>query len=361
MVWLLVVILLSNILMYHLLSPAENHVAEEQGRAPSVEEDNINVFTLDTLRRFSGKKMHISINGTAGQALVLQLNNRVIASKISTGHVLPFDDVSLSDGRNEFVAWAVKPGGASELIDSFTVTIHSARLKYLSRPLYSVLHRPKQLALTFDGGSSDKGTLEILDILKTAKVRCTMFLTGRFIQNFPHLVERILADGHEIGNHTYNHPHLTSLEKDGGNTRRDYVDEAYMSGQLNGTDSIFYSRFNQHLKPYWRAPFGEINPRIVHWAAKLGFRHVGWSAHCDSWDWVADTTSKLYRSPADIEAHFLALDDKTGLSGKIILMHLGSERSKEFPYQSLADLIQRLHERGYRLVKISELLQPPNS
>ena len=275
--------------------------------------------------------------------------------------MLQFDDVSLYDGRNAFVAWALKPGGASELIDSFTVTLHSARLKYLSRPLYSVLNRPKQLALTFDGGSSDRGTLEILDILKTAKVRCTMFLTGRFINNFPHLVERILADGHEIGNHTYNHPHLTNLEKDGGNALRDYVDRAYMYRQLRGTDSIFYSRFQQHMKPYWRAPFGEINTQIVRWAAALGFRHVGWTAHCDSWDWVADTTSKLYRSPVDIEAHFLSLDDERGLSGKIILMHLGSERKKDYPYEALADLIQRLRKRGYRFVKISELLQPPNS
>jgi peptidoglycan/xylan/chitin deacetylase (PgdA/CDA1 family) len=108
--------------------------------------------------------------------------------------------------------------------------------------------------------------------------------------------------------------------------------------------------------PYWRAPFGEINKEILFWAAELGYRHIGWSSRCDSWDWVEDTTSNLYRSSLEIKKHFLQLEEKKGLKGKIILMHLASERLSDFPYENLPGLIDELRGRGYSFLKISQLL-----
>lgn len=344
--------------MYSLFAPVSNQNDENRVTVKPAEGAVAEKITLDTLRHFSKKRMTLSITTASGRAVVLQKNGVAIASKISTGKQMVLSDVNLYNGRNVLALWTIKANGSIELVDSFTVVLQSVRTKILSRPVYSVGHRSGMLALTFDGGSSNKGTEQILDILKKEKLRCTMFLTGRFVQHFPHLVDRILADGHEIANHSYNHPHLTNLEIDGSNTLRPYVDRAYIHRQLVTTDSIFFKGFGQHMKPYWRAPFGEINPQILRWAAELGFRHIGWSAQCDSWDWVADTTSKLYRSPAEIEVHFLAVESEKGLSGKIILMHLSSKRSLGFPYESLAAMIHDLRNRGYRFVKISELLQP---
>ncbi len=357
MIWLLGIIILSNIIMYQFLKPDQSSSIKKSAVAMH-DTAQSNMYALDTLRHFSQKEMTVSVAALPGQAVILQNNGIAVDTRVGGRDKVIFSDIRLHNGLNHLAVWVVNDKGQSTLADSFSVTLSNRRSRILARPVYSVAKRKGLVALTFDGGSSDRGTRHILDILRRAGLHCTMFLTGRFVEHFPHLVEQILSDGHEIGNHTYTHPHLTNLEKDGSNHKRAYVNSRYMYRQLNGTDSIFFKRFNQHMKPYWRAPFGEINPEILKWAADLGFRHIGWSAHCDSWDWVADTTSKLYRSPQEIEAHFLEVEAEKGLSGKIILMHLGSERKKDFPYETLTDLIQRLQKRGYRFVKISALLQP---
>ena len=72
---------------------------------------------------------------------------------------------------------------------------------------------------------------------------------------------------------------------------------------------------------------------------------------------MEDKSSKLYRTAAQIEDHFLQMENKDGLQGKIILMHLGSERKDDYPYLILDDLISSLKARGYSFKKISALLK----
>ncbi len=121
-------------------------------------------------------------------------------------------------------------------------------------------------------------------------------------------------------------------------------------------DSMFRRLTGIHLAPLWRAPFGELNRDILRWAAEAGWKHTGWSLRCDSWDWVADSASKLYRTPNEIVTHFERLEQSQGLNGRILLMHLSSERKNEFPYTVLGRLIDSLRGRGYRFVTVSGLL-----
>src|SRR5262249_11414867 len=69
---------------------------------------------------------------------------------------------------------------------------------------------PREVLVSFDGGSSDRGAVVILDALSRRGIRTTIFLTGEFIRRYPDVVHRIAADGHEVGNHTDTHPHLTT-------------------------------------------------------------------------------------------------------------------------------------------------------
>jgi len=263
----------------------------------------------------------------------------------------------LQKGNNRFVIWGVSPNGHSVLVDSFSLNYSAPRLDYLMQPVYHVKTQDKKVALTFDGGSSNKGTQEILDILYQEKIQSTMFLTGRFIENFPDMVNQIVDAGHEIGNHSLTHPHFTNIEINGKNSTRSKVNQKYFFEQLNKTDSIYYALKGSHMAPYWRAPFGEINRELLLWAAESGYRHIGWSYKCDSWDWVEDKTSELYRSSEQIKQHFLNLEEERGLNGKIVLMHLGSERKDDFPYENLASLIDELRNRGYEFLKVSEILR----
>lgn len=71
------------------------------------------------------------------------------------------------------------------------------------------------VAMTFDDGPHQSLTPQLLDILAARNIRATFYLIGRRVALYPELVRRIAAEGHEIGNHTWNHPRLTSLGNDG--------------------------------------------------------------------------------------------------------------------------------------------------
>ena len=266
-------------------------------------------------------------------------------------------DYTLRTGRNHFSVWRMDKTGRGILVDSFTVVLKSLRKDILSKSLRQFYMPDKVVALTFDGGSSDRGAETLLNMLDSLNIRSTIFLTGHFIKNYPDLVKKIVLAGHEIGNHSYSHPHLTSFEKDGLHNNLPYVNRALIHRQLLKTDSIFFVTTGKKMSLLWRAPYGELNDHILGWAAELGYLHVGWSAKCDSWDWVKDVSSPLYRNNADMLSHFLDLEEKYGLNGKIILMHLASERDGQMPYQILPELAENLRSRGYVFGKIGEMLQ----
>jgi peptidoglycan/xylan/chitin deacetylase (PgdA/CDA1 family) len=217
----------------------------------------------------------------------------------------------------------------------------------------------KMVALTFDGGSEATHTKEILSILKKQQVRCTMFLTGKFMEKYPDIVEEIIQDGHEIANHTYDHPHLTTYAQNASNGNETYVDFNYIQMQLFRTDSIFSQITGQHLKPFWRAPFGEYNQQILTWAAQMGYLHIRWTSGFDTFDWVVDESSKLYRTPQEFLDHFKRQEKNrsSGLNGVIVLMHLGSIRNQDHIFEALPHLIEFTKKNGYALVPISSLLQ----
>ncbi len=360
LLWLGLFILLSNLLLFLLFFPAQKQ--EPGGEKALTRADSTYAgegWHIDSLRSGLTGRLQLVARGRENQSLNVVHNGRLVQSVVSQPEeTLSLNPLQLKPGNNRVAVWALTASGTPYLVDSFTVWYNSARLQKLRRSVHYFKTSGKRVALTFDGGSSNKGTVEILDILEKNHIRCTLFLTGRFMENFPGLVRRMLADGHEIANHTYNHPHATRLELDGTNETRATMTEQRFKSQLARTDSIFSARFDQKLKPYWRAPFGEINPQILGWAAELGFRHIGWSARCDSWDWVRDPSSTLYRSAEQIKTHFLDLEERKGLSGKIILMHLGSERKKDFPYESLEALIMELKKRGYTFIKVSDFMKP---
>src|SRR3954470_5859801 len=69
----------------------------------------------------------------------------------------------------------------------------------------------KKLALTYDDGPNDPHTQHLLDVLAKHNVKATFFLIGKFVQQRPDIVARIIAEGHAIGNHTQTHPRLPLL------------------------------------------------------------------------------------------------------------------------------------------------------
>jgi peptidoglycan/xylan/chitin deacetylase (PgdA/CDA1 family) len=237
---------------------------------------------------------------------------------------------------------------------------------YLARDLSRGSIERKQVSLTFDGGSTDNATAQILDILKENQLHVTIFLTGGFIEKFPEITKRIVQEGHEVGNHTWSHPHLTSFANNKRNETLPNVNREFLQDQLNRTAKLFEQVTGAKMAPFWRAPYGEHNAEIRQWAAELGYRHVGWTKgrswqeSMDTMDWVADTTSGAYHTAEEILAHLMKMTENevNGINGGIILTHLGSERQDgDHFYTVLPRLIAGLREKNYTLVKVSELTE----
>ncbi len=236
-----------------------------------------------------------------------------------------------------------------------------------SRPLARGVERPasipdlsrgprdrREVVVSFDAGSSDRGSRQILDALRARGIRTTIFLTGEFIRRYPELVRRIVADGHEVGNHTETHPHLTTYARDGRQATRAGVDRAFVAGELSRTERLFHEATGRSLAPFWRAPFGEQNEEVRRWAAEAGYWHVGWTGGrtgLDGLDWISNPRSRGYRSSQRVVE---ALVERAE-NGGIVLLHLGSDRDDPVAPRIPA-LLDGLGARGFRFARASEFL-----
>jgi peptidoglycan/xylan/chitin deacetylase (PgdA/CDA1 family) len=223
--------------------------------------------------------------------------------------------------------------------------------------LHLVTDAGNRIAVTFDGNASSNGTAELLDLLQELDLDITLFVTGGFVERYPTLVRRALLAGHEVGNHTYSHPHLTTYADNHRHILLPNVTKAWFQDQLKQTEAAFREATGRPLAPVWRAPYGEENSTLRAWALELGYLHVRWSslegASLDARDWVADEHSKLFQNSRKMMDRLLGFPH---LEGGIVLMHLATERS-EPPWSELPRFVRELKRRNVSPVKISELLE----
>ena len=219
----------------------------------------------------------------------------------------------------------------------------------------------KQIALTFDGDWIDNASDYILQQLKQNDAKATFFLTRRFIERHPDTVRMIVEEGHEVGNHTSSHPHLTTYASNFAQKTLDRVNEAFIRRELEATEKRFYEITNQRMPALWRAPYGEHNKQIREWAAMFGYKHIGWTI--DTLDWVTGNEQGIrMQSNEEVLERILNHDEqKYGLNGAILLMHVGTSRDKEKFHEILPKVILELKKRGYQFAPVSEIIKPTNT
>jgi peptidoglycan/xylan/chitin deacetylase (PgdA/CDA1 family) len=193
----------------------------------------------------------------------------------------------------------------------------------------------KQVALTFDAGGED-GVLaaRLLDILARYNVKSTWFIEGEWGQEHRSSVQRAVADGHELGNHTIDHPDLVTPARS----------DEYICYELGMTEQIVKEISGKTTRPFFRPPYGAYNAQVLNDAAKLGFRSVYWSI--DPIDWDPNTTADQIVSRV--------LNSANLKNGAIILMHAGSLHEPE----ALPRVIEGLRAKGYTIVPLSQLIAP---
>ena len=187
----------------------------------------------------------------------------------------------------------------------------------------------KKIALTFDDGPHPRYTPQILDILAEYGIKATFFEVGENVIYYSDAARRVAAEGHEIGNHTYTHPHIKNLN------------EAQLSEETSRCESAITNVTG--VKPrLFRPPEGVVDTAVKTWATKNGYSVVLWSV--DTRDWAGTSVEEMVKN-VDENAH----------SGSIILMHDYVSR-RSHTIEALRKIIPMLLDKGYEFVTVSELM-----
>jgi peptidoglycan-N-acetylglucosamine deacetylase len=183
------------------------------------------------------------------------------------------------------------------------------------------------IAMTFDDGPSAENTPRLLDILKQRGIKATFFLIGENAQANPDLVKRMLAEGHEVGNHTWTHPQLSKLSDDKVKSEISRTQEA-ISAASGYTPTIL------------RPPYGAITQRQKEWIEKdLKLNVIIWSV--DPFDWKRP-------GPAVVTSRILAGAEP----GAIVLSHDIHRQTVE----AMPATLDALMHKGYKFVTVSQMI-----
>jgi peptidoglycan/xylan/chitin deacetylase (PgdA/CDA1 family) len=193
-----------------------------------------------------------------------------------------------------------------------------------------------RVALTFDVGPDPATTPLVLDALAKHGARATFFAIGRSLEAHPELARRIVADGHELGNHSWRHSRWGPFQNTREQVREIERGEAAVAA-VTGLET----------KPLYRPPIGLKSPPLARAAFRKGLTLVTWSLH---------SHDSRTADPQAISERVL----QKVRPGDIVVMHDGHDlpsRHRPAGAQALPAILEGLREKGLECVTVSELLQ----
>lgn len=195
----------------------------------------------------------------------------------------------------------------------------------------------KVIALTFDDGPS-QFTPALLDVLKKHQVKATFFVLGKSMEQSPELVKRAHAEGHTLGNHSWDHPNLSEMSG-----------EAYWTKQLQPTQDMFQKVLG--FKPsLMRPPYGFLTDAQIKGIDGHGMKAILWSVASDDW-YLTHTMQNA--AAADAIAGQVV---KYAHPGAIVLAHDAGGRTRQPTIEATDRYIAELKKQGYRFVTVDQLL-----
>ena len=264
--------------------------------------------------------------------------------------VPPGQDVDM-EGSGEILHIEARPtDGERELtIDKQTGLIDGEDFKSLPEP-YRVARygfSKNHLAMTFDDGPDPEWTPKILDVLKREHVPGTFFLIGIQAEKFGSLTQRIYHEGHEIGNHTFTHPDIST------------IGSGYMRVELNLTEQLFASQLGIRTTLF-RPPYSvdaepdtedEVKPLEL--TQSLGYVTIG--NKIDTRDWSDEPALSPRQIAARVLDHLPPCQPNDQQCGNIILMHDGGG-NRERTVLALPLIIDGARARGFDFVPVYQLM-----
>ena len=197
-------------------------------------------------------------------------------------------------------------------------------------PIYCVQKDSNVCSLTFDAAWGNEDTQQLIDILGKYNIKATFFVVGEWVDKFPESVKALHDAGHEIMNHSDNHPYFTKLSAD------------QIRAQLNACNDKIEA-ITGDRPDLFRPPYGDYNDSVVATVRDCGMYTIQWDV--DSLDWKDP-------APADITSRVL----KRVQPGSIILFHNAAKNTPS----ALPSIIEGLIQQGYTMVPVSQLILRDN-
>lgn len=193
-------------------------------------------------------------------------------------------------------------------------------------PVYSVDTKEANVALTINCAWNADDIDLILETLEKQQVKLTFFMVGDWIEKNEETAKKIHEAGHELANHSYNHPHVNNLSYD--KNVEQIKKCSSLIQKITGKQSTLY-----------RGPYGEYNDTVVQAAKDSNHITIQWSI--DTLDYKSLTGEQMWEK----------IEPKLE-NGSIILMHNGTENTAT----SLDMIISKIKEKGYNIVRVSDLI-----
>jgi probable sporulation protein (polysaccharide deacetylase family) len=166
---------------------------------------------------------------------------------------------------------------------------------------------------------------DMLNTLSENNVKITFFIGGSWAKRYPDMLKSLADSGHELGNHSYSHPHPNSLSKE---KNKDQITKtADLVRDVTGVQTNLYA-----------PPYGEYNDTVLLAAHELGYKTIMWSI--DTIDWQ--------RPPAEVVKNRVL---KKLRNGAIILIHPTAPTARALP-----ELIKEIQQQGYQICTVSDIL-----
>ncbi len=226
----------------------------------------------------------------------------------------------------------IAAGSLAMAAASLYYATYSVRSQWLGRTYWHGRRDRNAVALTFDDGPSPD-TEDILDVLAEHDVNATFFMVGREVESFPGIAQRVLAEGHEVGNHSYSHP-LYLFQR---------ASETHE--QVQRAQDVIIETIG--VKPILaRPPYGVRTPAYFGATHSLDLSTVQWDVAGFDWKRI---------SPSQIANNVL----RKARPGSIILLHDGDSTGRKDRKTTVAALpliIKGLRERDLQIAPLSQLL-----
>ena len=231
---------------------------------------------------------------------------------------------SVTTLSNKKIGWGIKRADNHEQPDLGSTNIE---LLNLYQGIAMGNNENKYVYLTFDEGYEAGYTSKILDILKENDVKAAFFITAHYLNTESELVERMIEEGHIVGNHTVNHKSMPDLG------------DEEVKEEIMKLHTTVYQKFNYEMK-YLRPPMGEFSERTLELTKNLGYTTTMWSLAYDDWDENKQGREDYGKNKIISNIH----------NGAVILLHANSVDNSNI----LDSCIKEIKGMGYEFKSLDE-------